>query len=503
MKRIFTTIALAAAATAQELPRAYVNTKMPPLAGRSLLVQPNCSDLQQKLNEAQLGDEIVIPAGVECRGNYRLPKKPSAGWLRSWITIRGDRLSELPEGKRVTPEQSHLMPKIMNARGGMAAIQTDAGAWGYRIAGIEVADNPAAAAYWALIHLDGGKNPPRDIILDRMYIHGTPTANLRRGVSMNCANCAVIDSHISEVHEIGADSQAICGWAGPGPIKISNNYLAGSGENIMFGGAMPSIPGLIPSDIEITGNHLDKPLSWRKGDPSFSGKLWTVKNLFELKSAQRVLFENNLLTRNWLQAQTGTALLFQGQPGQSGAWSFVADVTVRNNVIRHATGVLTICGRCIYSPAQTADPTAPWYVDPSIPNVRNVTFENNVTEDIVGRKWGNSYARMFQFSGGPENVVIRKNTFSAHDGVVLLFDNGARPMAGFVFRDNAAPWGEHGINWGNGSFSGYDFAAPGAVIEGNAFLCVPGGFTRYVPQILPIGRFPANSFFYAGAAGCG
>ena len=68
---------------------------------------------------------------------------------------------------------------------------------------------------------------------------------------MNSARTAVVDSYLSNLHEVGADSQAIAGWNGPGPFKIVNNYLEGAGENVMFGGADPRIPNLVPSDIEI------------------------------------------------------------------------------------------------------------------------------------------------------------------------------------------------------------------------------------------------------------
>ncbi len=108
---------------------------------------------------------------------------------------------------------------------------------------------------------------PHDLILDRCYIHGQPQQNSARGVLLNSASSAVIDSHVSEVHGVGFDSQAILGYNGPGPFKITNNFLEASTENIMFGGADPRIPGLVPSDIEIRGNHLFKPLTWRPGKP--------------------------------------------------------------------------------------------------------------------------------------------------------------------------------------------------------------------------------------------
>src|SRR5690606_28378953 len=107
-----------------------------------------------------------------------------------------------------------------------------------------------------------------------------------RCVALNSASTAVIDSWLSECHGKGFDSQAIAGWNGSGPYKIVNNHLAGAGENLMFGGADPSIPNGLPEDIEIRRNHFIKPPEW-KG-------VWTVKNLIELKLGRRVLIEGNV-----------------------------------------------------------------------------------------------------------------------------------------------------------------------------------------------------------------
>ena len=112
---------------------------------------------------------------------------------------------------------------------------------------------------------------PHDIIFDRCYLHGDPVKGTRRGIALNSGAAAVIDSHLSDFKEVGADSQAICGWTGPGPFKIANNYLEAAGENVMFGGADPSIKDLVPSDIEIARNHFAKPLTWKIGHPSYAG----------------------------------------------------------------------------------------------------------------------------------------------------------------------------------------------------------------------------------------
>src|SRR5205809_7970695 len=81
-------------------------------------------------------------------------------------------------------------------------------------------------------------------------------------------------------------------------------------------------------------------LTWKVGDPSYAGVAWTVKNLFELKNAQRVLLDGNIFEHNWVGAdQHGAAVLFtvRNQTGSS-PWAIVADVTFTHNIVRHATG---------------------------------------------------------------------------------------------------------------------------------------------------------------------
>ncbi|HVF49591.1 MAG TPA: hypothetical protein VNA19_05870, partial [Pyrinomonadaceae bacterium] len=97
------------------------------------------------------------------------------------------------------------------------------------------------------------------LVFDRCYIHAFPTQDLRRGIMLNSAHTEIINCHISDFKAKGVDAQAIAGWNGPGPYKIVNNHLEGSGENVMFGGSDPSIPNLVPSDIEVRRNYMTKP----------------------------------------------------------------------------------------------------------------------------------------------------------------------------------------------------------------------------------------------------
>jgi len=277
-------------AQSPESPRVFLDTTYVAQTGRQISV-PAGGDLQAALNSAQLGDTLVLQAGATYTGNFTLPAKSGTGW----IYVQTSALSSLPAaGTRVGPGQASLMPKIVSPNTA-PAIGTEAGAHHFRFVGVEITTTWAStsATNYGLVMLEAPNGNtslaqvPTDLVFDRCYIHGTPTGNVRRAVLMNSARTAVVDSYLSDAHEIGADTQAIAAWNGPGPFKIANNYLEAAGENVLFGGADPRIANLVPSDIEIRKNYLFKPLSWRVGSASYAGIRWSVKNLFELKNATR------------------------------------------------------------------------------------------------------------------------------------------------------------------------------------------------------------------------
>ena len=229
----------------------------------------------------------------------------------------------------------------------------------------------------------------------------------------------------------------------------------------MFGGADPSVPQLVPADIEVLRNHLSKPLRWKAGDPSYEGTAWAVKNLFELKNARRVLIEGNVFERNWTHAQNGFAILFTVR-NQDGAapWSIVEDVTFTNNVVRHVGGGVNVLGRDDNHPSQ---------------QTRRLHIQNNVFLD-VGGTWG--AGRLFQLLDGTNNVTIAHNT-ALQTGNILFGGDHARHTA-FVFQNNVAPHNEHGII-GSGRHPGPRRSPvfPRAVIDGNVI--VGGNAGGYPP----------------------
>jgi cellulose synthase/poly-beta-1,6-N-acetylglucosamine synthase-like glycosyltransferase len=439
-------------------PRAMARLPMPPRTGREWRV-PARGDLQAALNRAQPGDVISLAPDGFYRGPFRLPRKTGDGWIVI-ISAAADRLP--PPGQRVSPADAGVMAKLRSSAHHVFA--TDPGAHHYRFVGLDVAPLDGAFLY-NLFQLGSDERDrgaqPTDIVIDRCLLRGDPRRGSRRGVALNGRSLAVFDSYLADFKEVGADSQAIAGWNGGGPFRIANNYLEAAGENVMFGGADPSIDGLVPSDIEIDGNHLRKPLRWNADHPDFQGTAWTVKNLFELKNARRVRFEGNLLEHNWRAAQNGFAVLLTPRNQDGGApWSVVEDVLMTGNVVRHVAGGVNILGRDdIHSSAPT----------------RRVEIRGNLFVDLGGR-WGQG--RLFQLLDGTRDVSIAFNT-AIHTGSVL-FGGDHAPHVGFAFVHNVVQHNGVGIS---GSGTGSGMAAveryfPDAAIHDNVIV---GGERRAYP----------------------
>jgi cellulose synthase/poly-beta-1,6-N-acetylglucosamine synthase-like glycosyltransferase len=447
-------------------PRETFDTSLPRTTRR--VTVPAGGNLQQALDAARPGDRIELQSGATYEGPFRLRRVDGDGAANPWIVVTSAPARGLPApGTRVSPAHAPAMAKLRAMSG--AVVTADPGAHHYRLIGLDIAPTPGSRLL-ALVQLGADERTlerlPHDIVVDRSYLHGDPQKGSRRGVALNARRAAVVDSYLSDFKEAGADSQAIAGWNGPGPFAITNNYLEAAGENVMFGGADPAIGMLVPSDIVITGNHLAKPLRWRRGTPGADAAEWTVKNLFELKNARRVRVEDNLLEYNWPAAQNGFAVLFTVRNQDGGApWSVVEDVTFARNVVRHVGAGVNILGRDdIHSSRQT----------------RRIAITGNLFEDVGGR-WGSG--RLFQVLDGTADVSIRYNT--AFNTGFVLFGGDHAPHTGFVFEHNVARHNETGIA-GSGTGVGRESLEryfPGASVTGNV---LAGG---------DAGRYPPGNFF--------
>jgi hypothetical protein len=86
------------------------------------------------------------------------------------------------------------------------------------------------------------------------------------------------------------------GWSGPGPFKIVNNYLEAASENVIFGGGDPTITA---SSRATSRSAATTSRSRSRG----RARGYNVKNLFEIKNAQRVLVEGNVFENNWAKGR--------------------------------------------------------------------------------------------------------------------------------------------------------------------------------------------------------
>src|SRR5215510_460326 len=263
-------------------------------AKAATLTVPAGGSLQSAIDASQPGDTIVLDAGAVYSGDFVLPNKSGS----SYITIQSSRVGELPEGVRVGPAQSALFAKLQSGSAAGQVIRAAAGAHHYRFVGVEISSATASMTYDLVRFGESTQTAtdvPHDFVIDRSWIHGFSTQDVQRGVSLNGSEITISNSYINEIHGQGYDTQAICGWNGPGPFYIINNYLEASGENILFGGADPSISILIPSHIEIRRNYLFKPLRWKMSDPSYAGIHWSVKNLLEIKMGRNIVVDGNVM----------------------------------------------------------------------------------------------------------------------------------------------------------------------------------------------------------------
>jgi hypothetical protein len=414
-------LSVAHAAEYPERPRLFIDTRYaPPQSGTTRHVTTG-AEFQAALNACLPGDIIEMQAGVTFTGPFRLPYKSSG---TGWIYIRSSAYDKLPAPcRRVRPEDAVNMPRIVVAPGNPGAIATDSMAHHYRFVGVEICPTAGGFMYNVVLIGSGERTAagqPNNIVFDRCYIHGDAAAGSRRAILANGAAIAVIDSYLSDCKEVGADSQAFGSYSATGPFKLVNNYLEGAGENVMFGGADPTIPGAVPSDIEIRCNDFVKPLSW-------IGSSWSVKNLLEFKNAQRVLVEGNRFMNCWVHAQTGFALVLTPRNQSNTApWSVIQDLTIQFNTVTNVAGGVNLLGHD--SPNQSG-------------RAARILIRNNVFD--LANVGGGVNGRLFQILSGPADVVIEHNT--AFCTYTYLMADGTPTTDSFVFRDNIVNFAVYGF----------------------------------------------------------
>lgn len=338
----------------------YTGLDGTPSPGKKITVGPK-DDLGQAVQAAKCGDTLQLTAGA-VYSTTEFPRKNCDD--QHYITVRTNTPdSKLPpEGARITPAWGGVAslpgrPEYAQPAGGAAKLLATISVPvfigipigdHYRFIGIEwIPDADKKIA--RLLDSEGGDH----IIFDRNWAHGTDGQELGHGLGINNASyVAVIHSYFNSftcTAKTGTctDASAIGGGNKDKPthaLKIVDNFIESSGQNIFFGGAWATIH---PEDIEIRRNHLFKPMFWNPNSPEHKDPTPIVKNLFELKNAKRVLFEANLLENSWAGfSQAGSAIVLTPRNNLNKAQGKatcpdceVTDVTIRYDWVRRINQV--------------------------------------------------------------------------------------------------------------------------------------------------------------------
>lgn len=453
-----------ATGTLPELPRTQVDVTYVNPIGATTRVSDSFQ-LQDALNASQPGDLVVVEVGAYV-GSFSLPKKAEGPPV--YVVSAG--LGYLPSG-RVSLDNYGAMPKLIAPDPTSPALYTVAGAHDYRFVGIDFGCE-AGEANNGLVRMGTGSETvaedfPSRIILDRCLVRGDSANGGRRGVLLSGNYLAVINSHLCDWKLTDRDAQAIAGWTGNGPWRIENCYIEGAGENLLVGGSDPAIQGLVPSDIQITGNLFSKPLAWNPWSPAYDGSAWQVKNALELKNARRVLISGNRLEHNWAAAQSGCIVLFtaKNQDGYA-PWSCVEDVTFVGNQIAGTLRGIAMSGNDGVQPSAGG---------------RRILVKNNYISDLGGPLWGEGQEPAWTSScallmaSGMDDVQIDHltaihNPDMSFPGAFLIADGA--PFVRFKLTNSVWENNAYGIK-GGGTAQGNETLAiwfPGAVVQRNLMI---------------------------------
>jgi hypothetical protein len=225
----------------------------------------------------------------------------------------------------------------------------------------------------------------------------------------------------------------------------------------MFGGADPKVQNLVPSDIEIRRNFLYKPPDW-------FGKA-TIKAVIELKNARRVDIDGNVLESG---GSVGAFVLTVRNQNGAAIWSTLEEISITNNIVRHANAALSILGRDTEHPSQQA---------------KHIRIANNLFVDV-----GPDYSAVFIAGCCADTVTVEHNTVQHTGNIMTCY---GPPSSNFVFRNNIVQYNRYGLYCPPNALSP---ESRGNIIADNAGAIAANGY----PPTVPRGNFVVNSYEQVG-----
>ena len=301
----------------------------------------NMTNLQAEI-DASTGTNnkvITLPAGFVAQGTLTLKHRTVA----NYCTIRTGNHASLPNGKtRVGPSDASNMAVIeVNTNSNIITTPTTSSspARYYYFIGIHLRKTTSTTAYTNTFVNLGMQDEtalsqlPNHIVFDRCYFDGgSTTSNTLRGILQRASDFAVVNSYFHRFKGVGIEAQAIAVMMGERSAYI-NNFFEAAGENWLTGGADPSISNHVPTDIVFRRNHCKKDLGWRSGDAAYYGTDMVVKNIFELKLADRASVQGNYFENHWIEDQTYAIVITVRNQEGAATWSVIKYFDFSHNII--------------------------------------------------------------------------------------------------------------------------------------------------------------------------
>ena len=346
------------------LPTDCLNTALvnSPASGAVVNVSTS-AQLTSALAAAVCGQTINLLAGATFTGNFTIPALNCSA--SNWLILESSAVNSLPaEGARYTTTYngtSLTLPQFGPCYAGVTslpgrptfncpavpgtytaqvispntspALKFTSGTAYVRLIGLEITRPSGDGEVGTVVSL-GNIGNIHNIIFDRVWVHGDEnTDETANGISFTQVSYgAVVDSYFTDfvcisVVGVCTDAHAILTGTNntnatpENVLKVVNNFIEASGENILTGGAGGQA---VPENIEVRLNAFFKPLTWNPLDPSYNGGIGghpvVVKNLLEFKNATLVLVEGNQFVNNWSGfTQNGYAWAFGAKSQASGS----------------------------------------------------------------------------------------------------------------------------------------------------------------------------------------
>jgi hypothetical protein len=364
----------------------------------------SAASLQAAINAANLGDEIVIPAGlaniIVTSGPIYLPVKAGADTApggNNVVTIRTSTAdSSLPAGVRVVgPSQALRTGLTATNRNLLAHIQSsgtvtdavfDTGTpsgvvAGYHFIGLEITSNPALTGIGAstvpisrIVRFGTGDASqssdtvtPKNLVLDRCYVHAWANQQVLHAVDLQSSQCVIKECDISEIKEYqNGDCQALLCYNSNGKNAYINTYFEATDEGLVDGGGDNNVGSL--QDLEHRWCVFGKQDAWNPDSPSYAGQRYSIKLGAEIKRGVRSLWEGCWFIGSWPDGQNGDGINIKTQYFDAGGLH-TSDVILKYNLFEKL-------GSCIRAMG-AVDPTDNYAV-------RRIVAAHNVAKSIGG-----------------------------------------------------------------------------------------------------------------------